>query len=281
MHLNVSSCGVLVLVLCSGSISCTRDGAPHMIDAGGYRVRAVIRGHGGPAVVFLNSGFGAALEGWNQIQPKVSQFTRSMAYDRGGTYKSEPAPLPRDSAHIAAELHSVLEHAGVKTPCVLVGASLGGIHARIFAHSYPGDVAGIVLVDPTAEDLYAKVQAQEPVERQRMDMQRVEMDREASGWDQGARSEYQSLAINFQQARESWPLPPVPVILLTSMRTDSAAGARLAAIKLELHREFLKRVPGAKQIVTNESGHNIAMEEPGLVVSAIREIVEAQRSRMR
>ena len=80
------------------------------------------------------------------------------------------------------------------------------------------------------------------------------------------------------QARQAWPLPAVPLTLLTTTRTDSASGARLDAIKLELHGAFLQRLPGARHIVTNNSGHSIHMEEPDLVVDAIREIVDARRS---
>jgi pimeloyl-ACP methyl ester carboxylesterase len=248
-----------------------------MVDAGGYRVRMLIQGHGTPAVVFVSGGFGASLEAWSEVQPRVSQFTRSVTYDRGGTWKSEPAPLPRDSAHIAAELHAVLRNAGIETPCVLVGQSLGGMHVRVFAHLYPGDVAGIVLVDPTPEDLDARIQVQEPVMWHRMELQR-ESDKEASGWSQGNRSEYEALASNYQRARQAWPLPAVPLTLLTAMRADSAAEVRVDAIKLELHRAFLQRVPGARHVVTYKSGHNIHREEPDLVVAAIREIVEAHRS---
>jgi pimeloyl-ACP methyl ester carboxylesterase len=133
-----------------------------------------------------------------------------------------------------------------------------------------------VLVDPTAEDMGVRIQAQEPVVWQRMEMQRPEMER-AVTWSQGSRSESEALASNLQQARKAWPLPAVPLTLLTATRTDSAAGARLAAIKLELHQAFLERVPGVRHIVTNRSGHSIHMEDPDLVVAAIREVVEADR----
>jgi pimeloyl-ACP methyl ester carboxylesterase len=238
----------------------------------------LIQGHGTPAVVFISGGFGAALEAWSKVQPKVGQFTRTVTYDRGGTWKSEPAPLPRDSAHIAAELHTVLRNAGIKTPFVLVGQSLGGIHVRVFAHLYPDDVTGIVLIDPTAEDFTARIQAEEPVVWQRMQTEKPEMERDVS-WTEGMRSEYRELDSNLEQARNAWPLPVVPVTLLTAMRADSVAGVRLAAIELELHKAFLEHVPWAKHIVTNKSGHDIHMEEPDLVVAAIREVVEASRGR--
>lgn len=148
-----------------------------------------------------------------------------------------------------------------------------------FAHLYANDVAGIVLVDPTPEDLNARIQAEEPVVWHRMEMEKPEMDREMSHWPRGSRSEYEELTSDLQQARKALPLPSVPVTLLTATRADSAAGARLVAIKLELHRAFLQSVPGARHIVTDKSGHSIHMEQPELVVAAIREVVEADRQR--
>jgi pimeloyl-ACP methyl ester carboxylesterase len=47
---------------------------------------------------------------------------------------------------MAAELHTLLHTAGIDGPYVLVGHSLGGFTVRLFAHKYPGETAGIVLV---------------------------------------------------------------------------------------------------------------------------------------
>jgi pimeloyl-ACP methyl ester carboxylesterase len=52
----------------------------------------------------------------------------------------------------AYELHALLRAAGLKAPYVLVGHSIGGLIARVYAEQYPNEVAGMVLVDPTHED---------------------------------------------------------------------------------------------------------------------------------
>jgi pimeloyl-ACP methyl ester carboxylesterase len=46
----------------------------------------------------------------------------------------------------------VLSRAGVPSPYVLVGASIGGEYARIYTSRYPHDVAGLVLVDSSHPD---------------------------------------------------------------------------------------------------------------------------------
>src|SRR3954447_16481874 len=111
-------------------------GVCEMVDAGGYRVEMVRQGSGSPAVVFISGGFGGLYLQWTTVRDRVNEFAQTVLYDRGGTGRSESAPPPRDSRHIASELHKALAAAGVKAPYVLVGHSLAGIHVRVYAHMY-------------------------------------------------------------------------------------------------------------------------------------------------
>ena len=49
-------------------------------------------------------------------------------------------------------LRKALAALGEKPPYVLVGQSMGGRFTRLFAREYPGEVAGMVLVDAEHED---------------------------------------------------------------------------------------------------------------------------------
>jgi pimeloyl-ACP methyl ester carboxylesterase len=53
---------------------------------------------------------------------------------------------------MAEELHALLQAAGITPPFVLVGHSLGGFNVRLYASLYPGEVAGMVLVDASHPD---------------------------------------------------------------------------------------------------------------------------------
>jgi len=63
---------------------------------------------------------------------------------------SDPGPGPgsMDGIQTARELHLLLEKAGERGPFVYVGHSLGGMLARIYYQQYPGDLAGMVLIEP-------------------------------------------------------------------------------------------------------------------------------------
>src|SRR5699024_9491506 len=53
---------------------------------------------------------------------------------------------------VTDELRNVLHAAGVPAPYLFVGHSLGGIYAQRYAQRFPGEVAGMVLLEPPHED---------------------------------------------------------------------------------------------------------------------------------
>jgi pimeloyl-ACP methyl ester carboxylesterase len=69
---------------------------------------------------------------------------------------SETGPLPRDGAHIAADLHALLATAGIPGPYVLAGHSYGGLYVRAFVAQYPSEVAGLVLLDSAHPDQWTR-----------------------------------------------------------------------------------------------------------------------------
>jgi pimeloyl-ACP methyl ester carboxylesterase len=109
------------------------------------------RGQGGPTVI-LDSGLGVPAIGWNPVETEVAKFTRVCSYDRAGYGWSSPSELPRTSLQIVNELHALLDAAQEKGPYILVGHSFGGYNVRVYNGQYPGDVAGMVLVDASHED---------------------------------------------------------------------------------------------------------------------------------
>lgn len=89
---------------------------------------------------------------WGWIQPEVAKTTHVVAVDRAGFGWSEPGPEPRDARSNASELQAALSQAGIPGPYIIVGYSYGGAVARLFAHLYPDEVVGMVLVDPRNPD---------------------------------------------------------------------------------------------------------------------------------
>jgi pimeloyl-ACP methyl ester carboxylesterase len=119
-----------------------------LIDVGGHRLHLNCTGSGSPTVV-LQPGAGEFSSNMGWIAPAVARNSRVCVYDRAGRGWSETADTPQDGLQIAADLHALLQRAGVPGPYVLAGHSFGGLYVLDYAARYPGDVAGMVLVDCT------------------------------------------------------------------------------------------------------------------------------------
>jgi len=106
----------------------------------------------GPMTVLLEAGAHADSQSWFRVQPLLETQARVCAYDRAGYGFSDEGPLPRNLDADVADLHALIRAAGLHTPLLLVGHSLGSNIVRRYAGKYPGEVAGMVLVDPPAQD---------------------------------------------------------------------------------------------------------------------------------
>jgi pimeloyl-ACP methyl ester carboxylesterase len=70
----------------------------------------------------------------------------------------------------------------------------------------------------------------------------------------------------------------VPVTLITCARHDGDPLLReIVPVWMRSHQEWLRKVPEARHVVTEKCGHGIVLQEPALVVEAIREMVERMR----
>ena len=132
---------------------------PHrLVDVGaGRKLNLYCIGEGAPTVVF-ESGLSDWSNTWALIQPAIAKRTRACSYDRAGMGYSDPvAPGARMPEAAVQDLKTLLDRAGIDGPLVLVGHSLGGFYAKLFAVTYPERIAGLVLVDPSEDRLWPRV----------------------------------------------------------------------------------------------------------------------------
>jgi len=98
--------------------------------------------------VVLDAGLGDSNLVWANIQPHLAEITRVCSYDRAGIGWSDPGQKPRTYQRAAEELNALLVRANEKPPFVLVGHSAGANTMRLFAHTYPEKVGGLLLIEP-------------------------------------------------------------------------------------------------------------------------------------
>ena len=308
-----------------------------LVDVGGYRLHLHCTGAGrGPAAVLI-PGAGDFSFDWALVRPRASRFTRVCGYDRAGHAWSDPGPTPRTMRQEAHELRELLRAAGVRPPYVLVGHSAGGLVARVYAARYPREVAGLVLVDATTEDVTLNYQgrlvrvretargrsvpgvqtlaASPPRPPTEDDLKQFEFNRQVFGppkigppFDRlpaSARSlrlwalsnpKLQAATEDFwaeelremheARARRPRQLGDLPLVSVVAGRAGepppgvaAAEWARLAAEKRRQKEGLAGLSSRGRVVIAGRSGHHIHLEEPALVVEALRQVVAAARRR--
>lgn len=122
-----------------------------LVDIGGRRLHLAALGSGAGPTVVIEQGAGSPSITWWPVQARIANFARVCTYDRAGYLWSDPPPRGRSIADRVADLHALLERADIPPPYLLVAHSFGGFLARAYAHTHPEQVAGMVLIDTPHE----------------------------------------------------------------------------------------------------------------------------------
>ena len=186
---------------------------------------------------------------------------------------SAPGPDPSGcAADSPLELHSALQNANIAPPYWFWwGTSVWrAFLVRVFAGMYPGEVCGMVLVDPTQEEFINRNQAHN------------HDDMPADDW--------KLIQAGLTEAHESRVPEGIPVVLITGMGPRVLPSFVTEKQKqeyrtnhqmwLKFHEEWLANVPNGQHIITENSGHDVPFVEPELIVNAIHGIVEQAKSRL-
>lgn len=228
-----------------------------------------MEGHG-PITVVFEAGLGDTMDVWKQVQGRVADCARTVAYDRAGYGGSDPASGPRDSATIVAELRAELRRRNILPPYVLVGHSLGGLYMQYFARNFPHEVAGLLLIDSTHwnQGLSINPIANTPYAG------RTEVTL-FMPWIM--RQELRDSGVAGREVHTS-PKVDVPTIVLSSTvpypHETLAARERATRLQDEIAADF----PGSDHVRVDGSGHYIQRDRPDVVVDAIRKLAGCRTS---
>jgi pimeloyl-ACP methyl ester carboxylesterase len=242
-----------------------------LYDVSGHQVFLDCRGSGAPTAV-LDAGLGNPSSVWLEVQRQASAGGRVCRWDRPGLGRSPRAPAPRDSRVIATELRDLLRAARIPGPYVLVGASFGGLNAQYFARTWPGEVAGVVLVDAVHPDLDRRI-----VEIGAED--RAERADALSRNEEGIR--YDDLLRSDEQVRAAPRFPAVPLYVLRhgvdwdtdpDFRKPGAEG-----LWQELQRDLAAQSPCSRLLGVPDTSHRIHDKRPDVVARAVVAVRAAAR----
>ncbi|MBI5965915.1 MAG: alpha/beta hydrolase [Chloroflexi bacterium] len=271
-----------------------------LVDVGGYRLHINCIGVGSPTVI-IEAGLGDWSTSWGgTVQPEVSKTTRVCTYDRAGMGWSDPGPLPRDAAHFAKELHTLLQNANIPGPYIMVGHSLGGATVRVFVHDYASEVAGVVLIEsmnPKQSTQSPEVLSQSESQSQPFSFQAalarfgvarllVKVPAIAPSMPAGEEAYYplyirpqsfqttdnegQGMPASLAQAATVKTFGDLPLIVLTAKLNDIPGWS-------EWQTELLQLSSNSQHLFAENSGHVVQFDEPEAAVDAIVKMVELVR----
>lgn len=279
-----------------------------LIDVGGYRVHLYCTGTGSPAVVIVGAGF---TFNWALVQPEVAKFTQVCSYDHSGIGWSDDGPA--DSCSLRAnEVHMALKNLGIKGPYVIVGHSLGGLVARVYAGKYPDETAGLVFVDHASAFFAIIVPGVAPDNGGKIIPPRVETpppptaaaaptllpgkpmgieddpnfgklptrDRELHLWFMAQSRNQKALQANhlivpdcFAEADAIVKEHSQPLGDKPLVDVDTNQSA------LELQKRLLSLSRNSKEMAADNSGHFVIIDRPDVVIDAISQVVRSARSK--
>ncbi|MDO9488987.1 MAG: alpha/beta hydrolase, partial [Sphingomonadaceae bacterium] len=111
----------------------------------------------GPATIVLEAGATGFAETWSWVQSDLARDHRVCAYDRAGLGRSTGGSGRFDPTESVDRLDALLAAAGEPAPFVMVGHSLGGALALMYAARYPDRTAAVAMIDPPHPDLLGRI----------------------------------------------------------------------------------------------------------------------------
>jgi pimeloyl-ACP methyl ester carboxylesterase len=243
------------------------------VDVGGYRLYYETYGSGSPTVIFEN-GSGSELADWKYVAPEIAKANKVILYDRAGLGRSDFGTCPRDAYRRVAEFNTLMTALNVNQPFVLVSHSLGCILSRYYQHLYPGNVLGMIQVDPGHESLLTRAGTAFAAA---VDADIIAFSKNLTPGESAEAFGAFDTWKEVEAARlESVGTIPFTVIVSTQTQgfvTDEALNEIGNSAYRELQKKLVGQSPQGKLVTAEGSGHMVQLEQPQLVIDEIKAVL--------
>jgi pimeloyl-ACP methyl ester carboxylesterase len=237
----------------------------------GRDLEYVLSGTGQPVVVLLN-GAGVRLDAWSKLHPTVESLGTIFAYSRLGDGGSDPPTEPQTGEVIVATLRALLAEVHLSPPYVLVGHSLGGLYANLYARLFPSEVVGIVFLEASAPQDVESIELyqgafQRGLERTMISLYRL--------FGKDPRRQQEEVRETARRIATAGAFPNVPLVVVSGAMRPPPLLMSSAAFEFRAanQRELCMLSPRSKQLIATRSSHFPQLTEPEVVIQAIRDVV--------
>lgn len=236
----------------------------HKVDTPSGRFEIALTGTGTPTVVLINGG-GGPIEGWFRVMPELARSTSVLAYNRLGMGGSDKPAVPQHGKAIAKALAQLLKAADIPPPYVLVGHSLGGLYANLYARLYPSEIAGVVFVEASHPSDLRLNETQGAFVRG--------INRLLGFYDSlfPARRWKETLYVEetARQIAEAGSFPDVPVFVVSGGKKPPFMPEHAFRIRQENQRELAGLSSRSSHRIIEGSGHFPQLTAPSVVIEAV------------
>lgn len=240
-------------------------------------VELVIAGRGDPHIVLL-SGYGVGVDySWAKIFSELKARHRVIAHNRWGVGRSASTGTPQTGKEIIGVLRKLLSIEEVHKPYVLVGHSIGGVYAQLFAQLYPKEVGGVVLVESAHPDqLVMKKACKEGLGRRALDGTLDWLDYTINP---RRHSEITNFEETAQQIRDAPPFPPIPLVVVSAgiQPPGLLVGKKYRQVLEENQQKLVELSPLGRQVIAENSRHFVQNDEPEVILKAIQDVADEVR----
>lgn len=228
-----------------------------------------ISGRGKPNIILINGGSGP-IEGWMKILQEISDISSVFSYNRFGVAGSDKPKEAQDGITIVEALREALSKLELKPPYLLVGHSLGGLYANLFARLYPNEVAGVIFLESSHPNDTELNEFQGKIVKA--------INKMLSKFD-SLSSHKKFNEVNFvkrtiDQINQIHYFPDIPVYVITGGKENRMIPEEARKFRLKNQLELLSLSRYSKHIIAEKSGHFPQLSEPKVVIDTIKECVK-------
>jgi pimeloyl-ACP methyl ester carboxylesterase len=227
----------------------------------------------GSYTIILEAGAGDDMTEWKSSLSHFEQYSQVFTYNRAGFKGSDSLNKKRDAQVIAIELRELLKEANIPPPYILAGHSLGGLYLRVFATTFPDEIAAVIQIDSTHHEM---------IEKCKDSAGNYYANPTGIPWwaflilPNAVEEESKGLCRSLDIASETKFFPKVPLVVISSDKVPN--GIEETSEKwavMQSQQKYLATIsPTSKHITCKSCGHYVHQDKPELIDEALKWIFE-------